>query len=487
MTKINPLRIFSKTERSKEYVLPAREMKIVQSEITLQMLRRVRIFTAIAFLIHLFIVLFVVPGNMKIYKGDTLTSYTYLLFADISVITGSLIFFILATVFNPRTPDRVKGIHRAVVIGTCLFLMLWAAVKTGFQQAFTGQISIYLVILLTMAAGALINLRSSLIVFGIPLAAFITGSFIFCRSGPLLQDNLINGSSLTLVSWFLSRMLYKNYLGNLVKQRIIERQKNDLQKERNELQKSYSLLEAELSLARKIQDILIPHSSPMPGVASLYKPMHQVGGDFFDYITFRDSNELGIFLSDVSGHGVPAAFITAMIKSFILQSRKESGDPATLFRLLNDHLFQHTNKNFITAFYGILNAKNRTFRYTNAGHCRPIIVDSRGSRYIDIPASGFPLAIMSQEDMMSAGKDFMNNEIVLEKGSKLVLYTDGLTEASAHSDPGSDFESGMINTGLAELVNLPSSEFIESVYQRLVTFHGGELFEDDICMICIDV
>jgi serine phosphatase RsbU (regulator of sigma subunit) len=333
----------------------------------------------------------------------------------------------------------------------------------------------------------LLSNRNSYFVYFLPYTVFVAGTLYFKKSIPLLQDNLINGSALTFVSWYLSRMIYKNTVGNLVKQKIIEKQKNDIQKERNELRKNYSQLEEELSLARKIQNLLIPRSNPMPGVASLYKPMSQVGGDFFDYIVFRESNELGIFLSDVSGHGVPAAFITSMIKSFILQSRHELKDPAEFFRKLNDHLYQHTNDNFITAFYGILNFDTKLLRYTNAGHCHPIVIDNGGSRYIEIPDNGFPLAVMNAEQMTKIKKDFANYEVSLKGVGKLVLYTDGLTEADGIAGSDGDFETTLISTEMSEHCKTPPSDFIELVYKQLVDFHGSELFDDDICMICVDL
>lgn len=481
------LRGIRKKDARQELILTGEDHDTILKEISWSMLRRVRIFTAIVFLIHLAIVVLIVPGNMKIYQGQTLQAYIQLLYCDICIIAVSFLYFILTSASYPPTPSGITRASRFLVVSYCFLLLLWAAVKTAFQQVFVGQISIYLVVLLAMGAGGLLTFRASLIVYLIPCAAFVTGTLYFKKSIPLLQDNLINGCALTFVSWFLSRIIYNNTHGNLVKQRIIEIQKNDLQKERNELEKNYNLLEEELSLARKIQDLMIPRNSPMPGVASLYKPMSQVGGDFFDYVHFRETGELGIFLSDVSGHGVPAAFITSMIKSFILQSRNELRDPAEFFRLLNDHLFQRTNDNFITAFYGILNFGTRTLRYTNAGHCRPIVIDSSGSHFINFPDNGFPLAVLSRVQMQKIGKDFRNHEVSLDGASKIMLYTDGLTESEGHALPDQEFGPRLIGPGMSDHCKTPPADFIHLMYQQLVDFHGSELFEDDICMICVDL
>ncbi|MEI7652004.1 MAG: DUF1501 domain-containing protein, partial [Verrucomicrobiota bacterium] len=95
--------------------------------------------------------------------------------------------------------------------------------------------------------------------------------------------------------------------------------------------------------------------------ATLDNRMEEVGGDFYDFINFRDSEKIGIFISDVSGHGVPAAFITSMIKTTILQSGERKENPAELLTYINDLLHNQTGGNFITTFYGIFNSLDNSF------------------------------------------------------------------------------------------------------------------------------
>jgi hypothetical protein len=97
---------------------------------------------------------------------------------------------------------------------------------------------------------------------------------------------------------------------------------------KDQLLRKSALIEEELSMARRIQMQFIPERSPREGVAFYYRSMEKVGGDFFDFVII-DENRMGVFLSDVSGHGVPAAFVTSIIKTHIRSSRNTSTVPPT--------------------------------------------------------------------------------------------------------------------------------------------------------------
>ncbi len=166
---------------------------------------------------------------------------------------------------------------------------------------------------------------------------------------------------------------YANSLGEMVQERTRE-----LNEERDRLKLRNDTIEEELAMARKIQQQLVPDASPVPYLHAIYKSMESVGGDFFDFIRFRDSRRLGIFISDVTGHGVPAALITSMIKSMILQAGSHRADPAEFLSYLNGLLVHRTGGNFVTAFYGVFDPDRRTITYSNAGHYPPYLADGDG-------------------------------------------------------------------------------------------------------------
>ncbi|MCP4136441.1 MAG: SpoIIE family protein phosphatase [bacterium] len=268
-------------------------------------------------------------------------------------------------------------------------------------------------------------------------------------------------------------------------------QVKELAKERNKLKIRNETIEKELIMAREIQMQFIPSGSPHSKISFYYKPMDQVGGDFFEFTTFRESKLIGIFLSDVSGHGVPAAFITSLIKSFTLQPGNSRENPADFLRKLNNFLLNHTGGNFVTALYGIYDLSSREFIYSSAGHNLPYMISTNKIEQLSAKNKTVPLAIFSNEEIEDVKKPFYNNSIILEENSKLLLYTDGLVEAVNINDAGIDFEKNCFEKkSLRHLMkdnqDLPSDQFVNKIVTELIAFRGSETFEDDVCIICLD-
>jgi serine phosphatase RsbU (regulator of sigma subunit) len=277
--------------------------------------------------------------------------------------------------------------------------------------------------------------------------------------------------------------IHKTYSSSLEK--TVQERTCELEKERNKLKEKNEIMEHEITLARKIQNQLIPLSNPTSFIYSLYKPMEEVGGDFFDFIEFSDG-KIGIFISDVSGHGVPAAFITSMIKTTILQSGNRKENPAELLHYINEVLQNQTGGNFITAFYGIYEQKTRNMRFSNAGHYQPyVITDSTVTQLLG--GKNTAIAMFPNNFLAKNNKHYTNHEETLPPDSKLLLFTDGLIETRPLNDESLFFEySGMENIFI-ENKHLPCDRFIDALYNRLVQFRGSESFDDDVCIICVDV
>ena len=213
--------------------------------------------------------------------------------------------------------------------------------------------------------------------------------------------------------------------------------------------------------------------------------MEEVGGDFYDFITFADSKKIGVFLSDVSGHGVPAAFITSMIKTILLQAGSRLGDPAALLLYMNGVLRGQTAGNFVTAFYGIYNPDTRSLLYSNAGHNQPYVINR--DRVFQLQGGKNTAIAMFPNNMLArANKKFSNHEDFLESGSKLLLYTDGLVEARP---VGGDmfFEYASMEQVFHENYSKPCGLFLEDLMKELMVFRNSEYFDDDICLICMDI
>ncbi|MFC1669537.1 PP2C family protein-serine/threonine phosphatase [Spirochaetota bacterium] len=266
---------------------------------------------------------------------------------------------------------------------------------------------------------------------------------------------------------------------------IVKERTKELQVERNKLHERNIVMETEIALARKIQEKLIPEKNPAPYISFVYAPMEKVGGDFYDFIEFEDSKNIGIFLSDVSGHGVPAAFITSMIKTILLQSGSRLHDPAGLFQYMNQVLQSQTAGNFVTAFYCIYNPVDRSITYSNAGHNQPYIITRDGVKQLQ---GGRNTAIaMFPNDMQDRlNLRYENYTEILPVGSKLLLNTDGLEEAQP-IDSDMFFQYAYMKKFFIKHSNIPCDMFLHKLMKELIVFRKSENFEDDICMICMDI
>ena len=278
--------------------------------------------------------------------------------------------------------------------------------------------------------------------------------------------------------------MQKTYTESLEK--TVHERTGELEIERNKLKTRNELMENELAMARRIQEQLIPVQQPAAFIYSLYKPMDQVGGDFYDFIRFRDSELIGIFLSDVSGHGVPAAFITSMVKTIIMQAGEIKGNPAELLLTINRILYNQTDGNFVTAFYGIYNPRDNSLLYSNAGHNPPMIIMDGTIDYLK-SAKSVPIGVMHNSFLLKSNKAYINSQITLSGDSKILFFTDGFVEARPVNNDDLYFEYSVMNDVLLELKKLPPELFIRELYSRLVGFRGSNSFEDDVCLICLDV
>lgn len=274
---------------------------------------------------------------------------------------------------------------------------------------------------------------------------------------------------------------------------IVEKRTRELEHERNKLRKKNELMQEELALARKIQMKFIPKSSPLPQVSFYYQPMEEVGGDFFDFISLS-GGKIGVFISDVSGHGVPAAFITSILKSCVSEFSELAEKPAEFMESINKRLVPFTSGHFITAFYGIFDLRSRKLTYASAGHNPVYLINSEGIRTVGEESTGCPLGLFSNAELKSIGKSFSVHEADLKLGDKVFFYTDGLTEAVNREEKSvkpeaalEEFETILVEKVIPKFSDLPANLFIDNVMLNLVDFRGDSKFDDDVCLICFDV
>ncbi len=303
------------------------------------------------------------------------------------------------------------------------------------------------------------------------LNRFINNNFFF------ISSNIIGMFAGYLIEFYTRK--------DFLQRKEIAAKGEELQIERNELKDRIKIMDDELDMACLIQEKLIPSSVPNDKMFFLYKPMTAIGGDFLDFTMFSDENKTGIFICDVSGHGVPAALITSIIKSSIHQSKKIYSDPSKMLLHLNQVLISLTEDIFVTAFYGIYDSSDRSIFYSNAGHHPPVVLLENSISTLDQSRS-VPLSIMHNPELIKTGRGYTNSRTILPENCKIIFYTDGLVEARSIDLRSIDFGS-KFEERLMALQNLNSKDFTETLFSELIKFHGSESFNDDICIICVEV
>jgi len=189
-------------------------------------------------------------------------------------------------------------------------------------------------------------------------------------------------------------------------------------------------IEEELNVARSIQQNLLPRSLPTQGwfrAAGSSVASHQVGGDYFDVVPAEESC-WAVVVADVSGKGVSSALLASLLQGALLTT---SPDPARLearLRRLNRYLNERTlGEKYATIFYGILDTRGSLI-YINAGQCSPIHVSRDGS-YAYMDATSMPVGLLEDAEFRVETKQ-------LQPGDRLVIYSDGVTEAA---NPAGEF------------------------------------------------
>jgi phosphoserine phosphatase RsbU/P len=225
-------------------------------------------------------------------------------------------------------------------------------------------------------------------------------------------------------------------LASLEKQAAIGRERRALAKNvvrENEAHREMASLvhqhEREITEARAIQEGFLPKEIPqLDGyeIASAWQSARVVGGDYFDVLSF-EHGALGICIADVAGKGMPAALLMSNLQAAVRGLAAPDIAPADLCTRLNFLLCRNMARDrFITFFYGLLDGPTGTLRYVNAGHNPPVVMHRDGT-HERLTEGGIVLGAFPNQS-------FQNGSVKLESGDRLVLYTDGVTEAANSED-----------------------------------------------------
>jgi len=252
----------------------------------------------------------------------------------------------------------------------------------------------------------------------------------------------------------------------------------EILKERNQT------MEKDYKLAQLVQNELLIKKLPELDYLNMhykYLPLEKVGGDFFKFI--QDDNTLGIFIGDVSGHGVASALFHSLINSSIEKiSLKHLNSPSRFVKTLNLDLYGHMTSYFITAIYGIFKKNPVThkidFIYSNAAHPSPIVIKKDGT-IKSYDTSGRIIGIVKEYD-------FKENTISLSKGDRLFLYTDGIPEASNSNREMIGFEEQLL-TLIKKSQQPELDKSLDNIIDNINNFRMETPLSDDLFIIGIEI
>jgi phosphoserine phosphatase RsbU/P len=231
-------------------------------------------------------------------------------------------------------------------------------------------------------------------------------------------------------------------------------------------------LTSEAREARIIQQALLPKASPsIPGftVFGLSIPVGAVGGDWYDFVPM-DKGRWGLVLADVSGKGTAAALLMSATRGILRSLAEAACTPGEVLTKLNRLLVEDLPAGrFVTMVYAVLDPAKRTLTFANAGHLRPLLVTGVSAQFLDVER-GIPLGL--------GPSDFSEVEVKLPVGSRLVFYSDGITEAENQADE---------EYGWARLQEhfLRADASAESLLDDVRTFASGSGLRDDASVILV--
>ena len=237
-------------------------------------------------------------------------------------------------------------------------------------------------------------------------------------------------------------------------------------------------LETQLEVARQVQLELLPPRDPqLEGfdISAYNFPTEEVSGDYYDWVRVYD-DQIGVVIADVAGKGVPAALLMAFLRASLRAASHIGYAPHISMSKVNYLLWESIERNqFVTAFYGILDATNRTLAYSNAGHNPPLLIDVDGKTRFE-ERGGVPLG-------MFRDSRYYEYFATIEPGQMLVLYTDGVTEAMNPS--GEEYGGQRLVADALRGRHLSARELIDFIHRDVIDWTGGLGAHDDVTFFII--
>lgn len=239
-------------------------------------------------------------------------------------------------------------------------------------------------------------------------------------------------------------------------------------------------LKVDLQLAHEIQQRFLPQRPPSSeqfDFFSYYRPMQQVGGDYFDYVEL-DDGRIGVIVADVVGHGIAAALLMAKVSAESRFALATSDCPIEAVSKMNNSLSGLNIDRFVTLALGLLDLKSNTLSIVNAGHMPPIFRSGATGEINELASveSGLPLGIMEDYPYESV-------EVNLDQGDVVIFYTDGINEAM--NADGNQLTTKQMIKELKDSQAKTPKTIGEQIRKSVAHHTDGFPAIDDVCLVCV--
>lgn len=237
----------------------------------------------------------------------------------------------------------------------------------------------------------------------------------------------------------------------------------------------------ELATARRIQQAMLPSEAPESRTLNIdfyAQSASEVGGDYFDFLPL-DDHQMAIVIGDVTGHGVPAALLMAMVRSCLHTQVLSNHQIADVMRVANSTVFKGSyERRLMTFFYSILDTQTGILRFANAGHLHPYLFRAQEARVQQLEVSSYPLGV-------KANSTYPEQQIQLSDGDLMVFYSDGIIEAM--NPQGEEFGFERLEEAIARHGHHAASDIVQGLLHdwRRFTEEGERPPEDDVTVVVV--